>query len=72
LTLQDRLVKELRLREISDVKAATAFAPEFIADYNRRFARDLEANTALTAPCSRPTTWRASSAGRKAAWSRRA
>ena len=39
LTLQDRLVKELRLREISDVDAANAFAPEFIADYNRRFAR---------------------------------
>ena len=39
LTLQDRLVKELRLREISDLEAANAFAPEFIADYNRRFAR---------------------------------
>ena len=39
LTLQDRLVKELRLREINDVEAANAFAPEFIADYNRRFAR---------------------------------
>ena len=39
LTLQDRLVKELRLREISDVEAANAFAPEFVADYNRRFAR---------------------------------
>jgi hypothetical protein len=40
LTLQDRLVKELRLRGISDVKTANAFAPEFIADYNRRFERD--------------------------------
>jgi hypothetical protein len=39
LTLQDRLVKELRLRGISDVTAANAFAPAFIADYNRRFAR---------------------------------
>ena len=27
------------MREISDVDAANAFAPEFIADYNRRFAR---------------------------------
>ena len=34
------MVKELRLRDISDVKTANAFAPEFIADYNRRFARD--------------------------------
>jgi hypothetical protein len=39
LTLQDRLVKELRLREISDVERANAFAPEFVEDYNRRFAR---------------------------------
>jgi hypothetical protein len=39
LTLQDRLVKELRLREISTVDSANAFSPEFIADYNRRFAR---------------------------------
>ena len=39
LTLQDRLVKELRLRGICDIEAANAFAPEFIADYNRRFAR---------------------------------
>jgi transposase len=39
LTLQDRLVKELRLRGIRDLEAANAFAPEFIADYNRRFAR---------------------------------
>jgi len=39
LTLQDRLVKELRLREISDIASANAFAPEFLADYNRRFAR---------------------------------
>ena len=32
-------MKELRLRGISDVEAANACAPEFIADYNRRFAR---------------------------------
>ena len=39
LTLQDRLVKELRLQGISDIAAANAFAPEFRDDYNRRFAR---------------------------------
>lgn len=38
-TLQDRLVKELRLRAISDIDAANAFLPEFVADYNRRFAK---------------------------------
>ena len=37
-TLQDRLVKELRLRGISGMEAANAFLPKFIGDYNRRFA----------------------------------
>lgn len=36
---QDRLVKELRLRGISTPEAANAFADEFMADYNRRFAK---------------------------------
>ena len=36
LTLQDRLVKELRLRGISTPEAANAFADEFMADYNHR------------------------------------
>ena len=39
LTLQDRLVKELRLREISTIAAANAYAPAFIASYNARFAK---------------------------------
>ncbi len=39
LTLQDRLVKELRLRQISDIASANAYVSEFVADYNRRFAR---------------------------------
>ncbi|EHZ3054047.1 ISNCY family transposase [Salmonella enterica subsp. enterica] len=39
LTLQDRLVKELRLRGISSVNATNDFADEFMADYNRRFAK---------------------------------
>jgi transposase len=38
-TLQDRLVKELRLRGISTQEAANAYAPSFIADFNRRFAK---------------------------------
>jgi transposase len=37
-TLQDRLVKELRLQEISDLPAANAYLPAFRADFNRRFA----------------------------------
>lgn len=38
-TLQDRLVKELRLHAICDIDAANALAPEFIADFNARFAQ---------------------------------
>ncbi len=37
-TLQDRLVKEMRLRGISDMAAGNAYLPEFREDYNRRFA----------------------------------
>jgi hypothetical protein len=39
LTLQDRLVKELRLRHIDTNEAANAFAPHFIADFNNRFGK---------------------------------
>jgi hypothetical protein len=38
-TLQDRLVKELRLSGISTMDAANAFLPGFIAHYNARFAK---------------------------------
>src|SRR5262245_20961606 len=38
-TLQDRLVKELRLRGLNDPAAATRFLPAFMPDYNRHFAK---------------------------------
>ena len=38
-TLQDRLVKELRLAGVSTIEAANAFLLSFLADHNRRFAR---------------------------------
>jgi hypothetical protein len=38
-TLQDRLVKELRLRSINDIDTANAFVPQFIIDFNARFAK---------------------------------
>ena len=41
-TLQDRLVKELRLAGISTIEAANAWLPAFIADYNARFSREPE------------------------------
>jgi hypothetical protein len=38
-TLQDRLVKELRLQGISTIDATNALMPSFIYDYNRRFGK---------------------------------
>jgi hypothetical protein len=38
-TLQDRLVKELRLAGVSSIEAGNAFLPGFQRDYNARFAR---------------------------------
>jgi transposase len=48
-TLQDRLVSELRLRGIITVEAASAYLPEFIADFNRRFGK---------APAAPQSVWR--------------
>ena len=37
-TLQDRLIKEMRLAGINTIEEANAWLPEFMADFNRRFA----------------------------------
>lgn len=64
LTLQDRLVKELRLKGISTIDAANAFAEEYMTDYNRRFAKaprhDFNAHRslALTDDLDAEFTWR--------------
>ena len=39
-TLQDRLVKELRLHNINDINTANNLLPEFIKAYNQRFASE--------------------------------
>src|SRR5258705_5448359 len=39
-TLQDRLVKELRLRGISTIAAGNQLLPDFLADYNARFGKE--------------------------------
>ncbi|WP_424781840.1 ISNCY family transposase [Paraburkholderia sp.] len=53
LTLQDRMVKEMRLRDISTIAAANAWAPSFMAAYNARFAKppksDFDAHRPLRA-----------------------
>ena len=37
-TLQDRLVKELRLKNISDIETANAFLPQYMLEHNARFS----------------------------------
>ena len=39
-TLQDRLVKEMRLEGINSLEQANAFLPGFICRYNKRFAQE--------------------------------
>jgi len=46
-TLQDRLVKEMRLRGIATMAAAAAYLPEFMDAWNRKFA--VEAREAASA-----------------------
>lgn len=38
-TLQDRLIKELRLNGISNIEDANTFAPQFMEDYNCHFGK---------------------------------
>ncbi len=38
-TLQDRLIKEMRLRDISSIAEANEFLKEYLPIYNRRFAK---------------------------------
>jgi transposase len=62
-TLQDRLVKELRLRGIADIDSANRYLPEFCDDYNARFGvaprSDLDAHRPLRAAddLSRILSW---------------
>ncbi|CAM2178258.1 Integrase catalytic subunit [Paraburkholderia sacchari] len=62
--LQDRLVKELRLRGINTLAEANAWAPSFMAAYNARFAKpprsDFDAHRPLRADENLDTvlTWR--------------
>ncbi|SNY79843.1 hypothetical protein SAMN02744775_04275 [Enterobacter sp. CC120223-11] len=49
-TLQDRLIKEMRLEGISSIEAANAWLDTFIADFNRRFARPAKSPKDLNRP----------------------
>jgi len=39
-TLQDRLIKEMRLRNISNIEDANKYLPEFIDCYNKKFSKE--------------------------------
>jgi Helix-turn-helix domain len=39
-TLQDRLVKEMRLRNICNIEDANRYLPEFIRDFNKKFSKE--------------------------------
>src|SRR3954465_6027996 len=51
-TLQDRLVKELRLAGVSTIEAANALLPTFVAGYNARFAKEPRSDKDLHRPVS--------------------
>jgi transposase len=53
-TLQDRLVKELRLEGISTLEAANAYLPAFVARFNERFAIAPTRSEDLHRPLERP------------------
>jgi hypothetical protein len=65
-TMQDRLVKELRLAGIDGIDATNAFLPTFVADYNARFAkapaddRDLHRPLGRRDDLTEALTWRES------------
>jgi hypothetical protein len=62
-TLQDRLPKEMRLLKINTREAGDAYLPEFMADFNKRFANeprsDVDAHRPLTTKddLARILTW---------------
>ena len=49
-TLQDRLPKEMRLRQIASREAGNAYLPEFLADFNQRFAEPPRSTVDLHRP----------------------
>src|SRR5580700_8478805 len=51
-TLQDRLVKELRLHRISAIAAGNELLPAFLADYNARFGKESRNSKNLHRPLS--------------------
>lgn len=53
-TLQSRLISELRIRGITTIQEANGFLPEFMADFNRRFALAADMENSLFAESPTP------------------
>ena len=53
-TLQSRLISALRLRGTTTIDEANAYLPEFMADYNRRFAAKPDMESSLFAASPSP------------------
>lgn len=53
-TLQSRLMAELALRNIKTIEEANAYLPEFMEDFNKRFAIKPDMETSLFAPAPSP------------------
>lgn len=52
-THQDRFASEMRLRGIDTIDGANAYAPEYMADHNRRFARPPRDTSSVWRPAPR-------------------
>jgi hypothetical protein len=70
-TLQDRLVKELRLAGARTLAEGNALLPRFTADYNTRFAKPPANKKDLHRAFGPATIWRMRLPGRRSAPSRR-
>jgi transposase len=55
-TLQDRLIKEMRLAEICSIEEANAFLPSYIAGWNARFAVSAHDATSACRPWTKTAT----------------
>jgi hypothetical protein len=70
-TLQDRLVKELRLAWCASWPTANALPSAFITDYNARFAKLPATKRICTGRCAPKMIWRIPLPGRRSARSLR-
>ena len=65
-TLQNRMVKELRLAGVSSIAAANAWLPGFITAHNTRFGRALRADDPIEPAIARQGDCMKSGSGRQA------